>query len=96
MEIIYTTRFSNHFSSIKNYLSENHNHLLEQTISVIDERINTIKHNPYMGRIGVRPNTRELVFRKLPYILVYRVAELEQKIFLVAIFHTSQNRNSLL
>jgi toxin ParE1/3/4 len=41
---------------------------------------------PYSGRQGIIPGTYELVVPKLPYIVVYRVAE---HVEIVSIFHTS-------
>jgi toxin ParE1/3/4 len=41
---------------------------------------------PYSGRQGIIPGTYELVVPKLPYIVVYRVAEYVE---IVSIFHTS-------
>jgi toxin ParE1/3/4 len=43
-----------------------------------------------MGRVGLDPETRELVER--PYIIVYEVHEDRQEIVVLAIFHGAQDR----
>jgi len=42
---------------------------------------------PLMGRPGRAPNTREMVFPDLPYIVVYRVGEAVE---ILAVMHTAR------
>ncbi len=45
---------------------------------------------PFLGRKGKLPGTRELVFSKLPYIVVYEVQG--EVVNLIRIYHAAQDR----
>jgi toxin ParE1/3/4 len=47
---------------------------------------------PYMGRAGRDPETFEWVVPRLPYIVVYEVDQVQQRVIIVAVFHGAQNR----
>jgi toxin ParE1/3/4 len=47
---------------------------------------------PYIGRIGKVSGTREWVVRGLPYIIVYRVDDVNEAVEVLGVFHGAQNR----
>ena len=49
---------------------------------------------PFSGRTGFRPDTRELVVPRLPYIAVYQV--LETTVDVIAVFHAAQDKPRVL
>lgn len=58
------------------------------------ERCELLCDFPERGRIGIEPETRELVFAPLPYIAVYRVKG--EIIEILHIWHGAQNRHPTL
>jgi toxin ParE1/3/4 len=48
-----------------------------------------LRDNPYIGRPGEKPNTREWVIGRTPYRLVYRVKE--DVIEILRVWHNSRN-----
>lgn len=53
---------------------------------------NNLAQFPNMGRIGQLPDTRELVVRNLPYIVVYAVDENRGVLTVLSILHGAQRR----
>lgn len=47
---------------------------------------------PFMGHVGRDPGTFEWVVPRLPYVVVYEVDELRDRIIVTAVFHGAQNR----
>ena len=68
-------------------------YILDPNPNAAQRIADTLRHSisrlelfPYSGRQGIIPGTYELVVPKLPYIVVYRVAEYVE---IISIFHTS-------
>lgn len=68
-------------------------YILDRNPNAARRIADTLRHSisrlelfPYSGRQGIIPGTYELVVPKLPYIVVYRVAEYVE---IISIFHTS-------
>ncbi|MDR2007602.1 MAG: type II toxin-antitoxin system RelE/ParE family toxin [Alphaproteobacteria bacterium] len=91
MKIFYTTDFNNAILEIESYLRNHYPTYLKPTRLQIKQKINALIKNPYIGRIGREAGTREAVFAKLPYFIVYEVNEDMQEVVLHDIFHTSRN-----
>jgi plasmid stabilization system protein ParE len=49
-----------------------------------------LRSSPYRSRAGREEGTRELILPRLPYIVVYRVKEIDIEI--LHIYHGAQNR----
>ncbi|MGX7744988.1 type II toxin-antitoxin system RelE/ParE family toxin [Rhodopseudomonas parapalustris] len=47
---------------------------------------------PMMGRLGQDPGTLEWVVPRLPYVLVYEVDEVEQRVIVTAVLHGARDR----
>lgn len=90
MKIIYTATFKNNLIEIKRYLKTTQPHLWSPTSSYIEEKIENILNNLYIGKEGTIVGTRELVFPKLPYYIVYKVIENSNELVILNIFHTSR------
>jgi toxin ParE1/3/4 len=48
---------------------------------------------PFIGRIGHVPGTFEWVVPRLPYIVVYEVDRMGERVIITAVFHGAQDRN---
>ncbi len=49
---------------------------------------------PYSGRLGIVPDTRELIVPGLPYLIVYRVRN--ETVEILRVFHAARNWPPLL
>jgi toxin ParE1/3/4 len=58
------------------------------TIDRIEKVINQLQSFPMSGRPGRRPNTRELVITRTPFIVIYRVSE--DFVEILSLFHASK------
>jgi len=56
----------------------------------IQRAVQRLEMFPLSGRKGTVPGTRELVFSRLPFIVVYRVTESEVQI--LRVFHEKRER----
>ena len=41
----------------------------------IYESVESLRRSPHRGRLGRKPNTRELNIQKLPFVAIYRVRD---------------------
>ena len=90
MRVRWTPPAAADLQGISDYLKEHHPQYRQPTMRKLYEKVRTLKDTPYIGRPGRIEGTRELWFRPMPYIAVYRVAE--QAIEVLRIYHTSQDR----
>jgi plasmid stabilization system protein ParE len=49
---------------------------------------------PFMGHAGHDPDTLEWVVPRLPYIVVYEVDRVRERVVVMAVFHGAQDRES--
>ena len=74
MQIQWTKAASNDLDSIEDYIwQDNPKAAVRQVLRIIDAVENNLSSNPWMGRAGRLPNTREFVITATPYIVIYRV-----------------------
>jgi addiction module RelE/StbE family toxin len=90
MRIRWTPAAAEDLRNISDYLKENHPVYRQPTLEKLYRKIRALKETPYIGRPGRIDGTRELLFRPMPYIAVYRVTE--QTIEVWRVYHTSRNR----
>jgi len=68
------------------YILDRNPNAARRIADTLHHSISRLELFPYSGRQGIIPGTYELVVPKLPYIVVYRVAEYVE---IISIFHTS-------
>lgn len=91
MRIRWTPSAAADMQSISDYLKEHYPQYRQPTIHRLYETIRSLKQSPYRGRPGRVEGTREILFRSLPYIAVYRVRESDIEI--LRVYHTAQDRS---
>lgn len=89
MRIRWTPPAADDLQSICDYLREKHPRYSDPTMRKIYQRLIALKAAPYLGRPGVVPGTRELLFLPLPYLAIYEVEDSTIKI--LRILHSAQN-----
>lgn len=75
---------------IYDYLKEHEPHLARPTVIQIRKSARSLKKFPQRGRKGREEDTRELLHRRLPHIVTYRVKDATVEI--LHIWHPAQAR----
>lgn len=75
------------------WLRANNPEAAQRIIRIIYNGCMSLKRFPARGRVGREPNSRELVFGRLPWIAVYRIKE--DFVEISRIWHASQNRDRI-
>lgn len=77
-------------SDIRTYISEENPAAAEAVTSRILRSVDRLQSFPKSGRVGVVPDTREVVVPGLPYIVVY--VHDDEEVEIIAVFHGAQGR----
>ena len=88
MRIRWTPEAAENLAQIDHYLQLNRSALAQQTVQEIYDGIYSLQEMPYRGRPGRVAETRELVFRKAPFVAVYTIEH--ETVVVVSIRHTSR------
>src|SRR2546421_5114487 len=79
--------------NIYDYLREHEPHLAKPTVIEIRKSVRSLKKFPQRGRKGREESTRELLHRRLPHIIPYRMKHDPGEI--LHIWHPAQDRQVL-
>ncbi|MBI5330746.1 MAG: type II toxin-antitoxin system RelE/ParE family toxin [Betaproteobacteria bacterium] len=60
----------------------------DDLLNTLDEQVSLLVQQPGIGRPGRVPGTRELVIRRFPYLIPYRVRG--ETLEILRVFHTSR------
>jgi toxin ParE1/3/4 len=78
------------FTHICDYIEQNRSAATARRVALsIHHSIDLLTDFPEYGRIGRKPDTRELVFSGLPYLAVYRIQD--DAVEILRIFHAAQD-----
>ena len=89
MRVRWTTNAATDLTPIVERIREDNPLAAQRAARTIYKGIEALRQFPYRGRIGLAPDTRELVFAPLPYIAVYEV--IEDHVQVLRIRHGSQD-----
>jgi toxin ParE1/3/4 len=70
------------------YIAQDNLQAAQQTVARVVESVESLKHQPGLGRPGRVPGTRELPVTKTRLLIPYRVRG--QRIQVLRVFHTSR------
>lgn len=60
-------------------------------------RLDEVAHHPHrFGPIRQRPRYRRAKVKRFPYLLIFRIDEAKQKIFILSIFHEKRDPSRLM
>jgi toxin ParE1/3/4 len=90
MRIRWTPSAAADLQSIYDYLKEHEPHLARPTVIEIRKSALSLKRFPLRGRSGREEGTRELLQRRLPHIIAYRVKD--DAVEILHIWHPAQER----
>ncbi len=90
MRVAWTRRAIRRLDSIHDFISQDSPSTAERVVGAIYDRTNAaLRENPYLGRRGIRPGTREFVLANIPYFVVYRVTD--RVVDVLTVRHTAQD-----
>jgi toxin ParE1/3/4 len=92
MKVRYGHRAQAHLSSINAYLSSRNPTAARRVIARIRDTADNLASSPEMGRRGSVTGTREMVVRRLPYVIVYEVRRENNELVILAVLHGAQRR----
>jgi toxin ParE1/3/4 len=76
--------------SIHDYITQENPRIAAHVVGIIEKSTQRLAMFPLSGRRGTIETTRELVIPRLPYIVVYRLAE--KTVEIIAVFHAAQDK----
>lgn len=91
MRIRWTPAAADDLTNISEYLKTRFPHYRQPTMRKLYDTIRSLQDSPHRGRLGREAGTRELLFRPLPYIAVYRVRG--DTVEILRIDHAAQDRS---
>ena len=74
MKVIWTPRAANDLAQAAAYIEQHNPDAAVRVAARIYKRIMELESTPEVGRAGIVPGTRELIFRPWKYIAVYKVS----------------------
>jgi len=88
MKVIWTPQAASDLKEAVDYIAEDKPDAAAHVADRIYQRVMALESTPHVGRLGIVPGTRELVFPPWQWIVVYKVDENAVKIMRVR--HTSR------
>jgi toxin ParE1/3/4 len=92
MKVRYGHRAQAHLFNINTYLSSRNPIAARRVMARIRDTAENLASNPEMGRRGAVAGTREMVVRKLPYVIVYEIRREDDELVNLAVLHGAQRR----
>jgi addiction module RelE/StbE family toxin len=89
MRVRWTTPAASDFARIVERIREEDPSAAHRVAQAIYKGVAALRRFPHRGRIGLAPDTRELVFAPWPYIVVYEI--IEDDVQVLRIRHASQD-----
>jgi len=90
MRIRWTPTAAADLQNIYDYLREHEPHLAGPTVIEIRKSVRSLKKFPQRGRKGREEGTRELLHRRLPHIIAYRMKH--DAVEILHVWHPAQDR----
>lgn len=87
-QLEWSPRWQRNVEFIRDYIVQENPSAAQSVIEEIRNDAESIRNFPMLGHIGKRARTRELVLKKYPYTLTYRLTPL--KIGIVTVLHQSR------
>lgn len=89
MRLRWTTPATNDLYRIVQHIQEDNPAAALDVAQIIYDGCSSLKRFPYLGRKGRIDGCRELIFRGLPYIVVYRIQN--EVVEFLRIYHGAQD-----
>ncbi|HSY98515.1 MAG TPA: type II toxin-antitoxin system RelE/ParE family toxin [Terriglobales bacterium] len=90
VEIVWSALARARLREIRAYVGRDKPEAAERLALRIVARLEALRNQPYLGRVGAEPGIRELVIGGTPYIVLYRVDG--RRVVISTIWHGAQRR----
>lgn len=94
MELIFDDQAVADLEGIFNWISQDSPAAARKVTGRLLTSIGLLTSFPFMGHVGHDPETFEWVVPRLPYIVVYEVDLLLERVVVTAVFHAAQARDA--
>lgn len=89
MIVRFTPRALRHIDKIAAHIATENPFAAQRVVTRIREVAQMLADTPFLGTRSIRPGTRKLLVRGLPYIVVYRVRS--NSVEILSVFHGARN-----
>jgi toxin ParE1/3/4 len=90
VEIVWSALARTRLREIRAFVAQDKPEAAERLALRIVAIVEALRNHPYLGRVGIEPEIRELVIGGTPYIVLYRVQV--RRVTIDTIWHGAQNR----
>ncbi len=90
VEIVWSALARTRLREIRAYVARDKPEAAERLAMRIVAMVESLRNQPYLGRVGAEAGIRELVIGSTPYIVLYRVQG--QRVVISTIWHGAQRR----
>ena len=92
MKLIFDDQAAADLEGIFNWILQDSPAAARKVTSRLLNSIGRLTSFPFMGHVGNDPGTFEWVVPRLPYVVVYEVDVLNERVVVTAVFHGAQAR----
>ena len=89
MHIHWSARARRHLISIRNFIATDNPAAAATVAARLSHAVELLRDQPYIGRLGRIPGTRELVITGTPYVVAYTLLNRE-RVEILAVMHGAQ------
>jgi toxin ParE1/3/4 len=90
VEIAWSALARTRLREIRAFVAQDKPEAAERLALRIVAIVEALRNHPYLGRVGMEPEIRELVIGGTPYIVLYRVQG--RRVVISTIWHAAQRR----
>jgi toxin ParE1/3/4 len=93
MELVFDEQAVADLEGIFHWIAQDSPAVARTVVDRLFKSVAILTSFPYIGRAGREAGTLEWVVPRLPYVVVYEVDNLHERVVISAIFHGAQDRN---
>ncbi|MBI3404885.1 MAG: type II toxin-antitoxin system RelE/ParE family toxin [Acidobacteria bacterium] len=90
IEIVWSPLARLRLQEIRAYVALDKPEAAERLAMRIVAMVESLRHHPYLGRVGAEPRIREFVIGGTPYVVLYRVRG--NRVIINTVWHTARQR----
>jgi addiction module RelE/StbE family toxin len=94
MELVFDDEAISDLESIYSWIAQDSPSTAKKVVQRLFSSAELLISFPFMGHTGRNPDTFEWVVPRLPYIVVYQVDQVSERIVVTAVLHGAQDREA--
>jgi plasmid stabilization system protein ParE len=95
MELVYDDEALADLEDIFNWIAQDSPAAAKTVVERLFSSTESLISFPFMGHVGREPNTFEWAVPRLPYIVVYEVDRVQERVVVTAVVHGAQDRDGV-